>query len=460
MKTQREHWASGFGFIMAAAGSAIGLGSLWRFPYIAGDNGGGAFVLLYILFTFFIGVPIFIAELVIGRRAQRSSIYAYKTLSKKSNNWKAIGWLNLITCFIILSFYCVVSGWCLNYTLMSLNQFTLGKTPTEIHDTFDIVYTSTDINLFWLIIFILLNVGVVYRGIRKGIEYWSRILTPALLFILIGLFIYGFTMPGFAKAARFVLYPNFAKLTPSAVLNALGMSFFTLSVGLGIILTYGSYLRPHANLPKTGFIVATMTLIVSLMAAMMIFPIVFTFHFPPEGGPGLVFQTMPILFAKLPGSLVISTAFFLLLVFTALTSSISLFEVIVSNLTEIFSWTRKKALISTAIATFALGIPSALSGSSALFPNWKIIYGKDFFNTMNYISASWMMPIAGLLTTLFIGYFMEKDEVFAEFEQGSTLGWLYRPWRFTVRYLCPIAVVLIILEQTDALSIYHLLHNN
>lgn len=447
MKSQREHWASGFGFIMAAAGSTIGLGSLWRFPYISGDNGGGAFVLLYILFTFFIGVPLFIAELVIGRKTQQAPIFAYRNLSKKSQNWKIIGWLNLLTCFIILSFYCVVSGWCLNYAFMSLNQFTLGKTPTEIRSIFETVYTSSDINLFWLLIFILLNLFIVQRGIRKGIEYWSRILTPALFFILVGLFIYGFTMPGFSDAARFILYPNFSKLTAAAVLNALGMSFFTLSVGLGIVLTYGSYLRPSTNLPKAGVVVATLTLIVSLMAALTVFPIVFTFNFPPEGGPGLVFQTMPILFAKLPGNLVISTAFFLLLVFTALTSSISLFEVVVANMTELFSYSRQKAMLIAACATFVLGIPSALSGSKALFPNWATIYGKDFFSTMNDVTATWMMPIAGLLTALFIGYFTEKDAVFAEFEQGTKLRGVYSIWRFAVRYLCPIAVILIILDR-------------
>lgn len=432
---------------MATAGSTIGLGSLWRFPYISGDNGGGAFVLLYILFTFFIGVPLFIAELVIGRKTQQAPIFAYRNLSKKSQNWKIIGWLNLLTCFIILSFYCVVSGWCLNYAFMSLNQFSLGKTPTEIRSIFETVYTSSDINLFWLLIFILLNLFIVQRGIRKGIEYWSRILTPALFFILIGLFIYGFTMPGFSDAARFILYPNFAKLTPAAVLNALGMSFFTLSVGLGIVLTYGSYLRPSASLPKAGLVVATLTLIVSLMAALTIFPIVFTFNFPPEGGPGLVFQTMPILFAKLPGNLVISTAFFLLLVFTALTSSISLFEVVVANMTELFSYSRQKAMLIAACATFILGIPSALSGSKALFPNWTTIYGKDFFSTMNDVTATWMMPLAGLLTALFIGYFTEKDAVFAEFEQGTKLRGVYSIWRFAVRYLCPIAVIIIILDR-------------
>lgn len=453
MKGQREHWASHFGFIMAAAGSAIGLGSLWRFPYVAGDNGGGAFVLLYILFTFLLGVPIFIGELIIGRKTQRSPVFAYQELSRQSGNWRMVGYLNMLTSFIILSFYCVVAGWCLNYALMSLNQFTVGQSPEEIRSIFDTVYTSSDLNIFWLLIFILLNVGVVYKGIRKGIEKWSRILTPALLFILIALFAYATTFSGFSKAVHFIFYPNFSKLTPSVILNALGMAFFTLSVGLGIIVTYGSYLKPSENLPRTAFIVAIMTLLVSLMAALMIFPIVFTFDFPPEGGPGLIFKTMPILFSKLPGNLVISTVFFLLFVFTALTSSISLLEVLVSNLMELFSWKRSKAAILSSIGIFIFGIPSALSGSKALFPNWSKIYGSTFFDTMNYITASWMMPISGLLTAIFLGFVMKKELCREEFSKGTAFTYLFNPWFFTVRYIAPIAVILIILEQAGILNL-------
>lgn len=420
---------------------------------MAGENGGGAFVLLYILFTLIIGVPIFIAELIIGRNTQRSPIFAFQELSKQSSNWKMVGWLTLITSFVILSFYCVVSGWCLNYALMSLNQFYLGKTPDQIRAVFDTVYASSDLNIFWFFIFILLNVGVVFGGVRKGIEHWSRILTPALLFILIAMFFYAFTLSGFGEAVKFIFYPNLEKLTPSAVLNALGMAFYTMSVGLGIIVTYGSYLKPSENLPKTSFIVSLMTMLVSLMAAMMIFPIVFTFNFPAEGGPGLVFKTMPILFTKLPGSLVISTVFFLLFVFTSLTSSISMVEVMVANMMELFNWKRAKAVIVSALGIFILGIPSALSGSGALFPNWKAVYGKDFFDTMNYITASWMMPVAGLLTTIFIGYVMNKEVTRSEFMQGTGARLLYRPWFFIMRYIAPIGIIFIILEEAGIVDI-------
>ncbi|NBO24534.1 MAG: sodium-dependent transporter, partial [Chlamydiae bacterium] len=435
----REHWSTRIGFIMAAAGSAIGLGSLWRFPYTVGENGGAAFVLLYALFTFFLGLPVFISELVVGRNTQKSAVFAYQSLSHVESNWKMLGYLNILSCFIILAFYSVVSGWCLSYTLMSLTQFTQGKTPEEIKGVFNILASSPGINLFWLFLFLGLNVGVVFSGVKKGIEHWSKILMPILLVLLLFLFGYSLTLEGFPQAFEFIMKPDFSKLTPAAILNALGMAFFTLSVGLGIILTYGSYMGPKEDIPKTSFIVATMTFIVSMISALMIFPIVFTFGLAPEGGPGLVFQTLPILFAKLPGEVILSTIFFSLLFFTAITSSISLLEMLVANFMEIFLLPRKKATIYTALITFIIGIPCALSSSDLLFANWKAIYGKDFFETMNYLTSSWMMPISGLLSTIFVGWKMEKRIFESELLSGTKMTYLLKPIFFSVKWLAPIS---------------------
>ena len=453
MNTIREHWGSKMGFVMAAAGSAIGLGSLWRFPYVAGDNGGGAFVLLYLIFTFLISLPVFIAALMVGRASQQSPVLAYSSLRNNSANWKLLGYLNMLTCFIILAYYCVVSGWCLNYALMSITQFTKGKTPEEIKDVFNIVYRSPDLNLFWLFIILALNVGIVLSGVRKGIERWSKILMPSLLLILVGLLVYGMTLDGFKQAFHFIFKPDFGKLSPSVILNALGMSFFTLSVGLGINVTYGSYLSENESIPKTSLIIAIMTVAVSLFAAMMIFPVVFTFDFTPEGGPGLIFQTMPVLFEKLPASLFLSTIFFVLVVFTALTSSIALLEVIVANLIETVGFSRKKAVLLTAGAIFLLGIPCALAGTDYLFPNWKAVYGKNFFDTMDYITASWMMPISALLTTLFVGWFLDKDIAKKQFNLGNRARFLYYPWRFFMRYLAPFVVIIILLQKGGIIDI-------
>jgi neurotransmitter:Na+ symporter, NSS family len=453
MKPQREHWGSRIGFIMAAAGSAIGLGSLWRFPYITGQNGGGVFVLLYLLFTFIIAIPVFASELIIGRTTQRSPISAFAELSNNSASWKLLGYLNVLTPFLILTYYCVVSGWCVNYALMSLNQFTLGRTPEQIRDLFDILYKSADINVFWLFIFILLNVSVVMGGVRKGIEHWSRILTPALMILLAGLFVYSTTLDGFGAALHYVFYPDFSKLTASSFLAALGMAFFTLSVGLGIIITYGSYMKQSEDIPKTGFIVGCMTVLVSIFSAMMIFPIIFTFGFEPEAGAGLVFKTLPVLFSKVPGTLAISTIFFILLLFTALTSSISLFEVLVANLIEMLNWSRKKAVFLSAAAVFIFGIPSALAGSGALFPNWQVLYKKDFFGTLDYLTGSWMLPLAALFTTIFIGWFMDKQVTRDEFFKGTTIGYFYKPWFFLMRWIAPVAIILVILQEGGIIDV-------
>lgn len=453
MTKQREHWGSKLGFIMATAGSAIGLGSLWRFPYIAGDNGGGAFVFLYLLFTLFIGIPAFIAELVMGRRAQKSVVGAFSNLAHKSENWKMAGWLNIATSFLILSYYSVIAGWGLNYAFMSINQFSSGKSAEEIRGVFDIMYTSPDINILWHFIFMLLTVGVVFGGIRKGIEYWSKILTPALMVILGGLFIYALTLEGFGEAARFVLWPDFSKLTPRGILDALGMSFFTLSVGLGIVTTYGSYMTRKEDIPGTSFIIGVVSVLVSLFAALMIFPIVFSFGFTPEAGPGLVFKTLPVLFEQLPGTLIISTVFFVLFVFTALTSSISLLEVLVANLMEVLLWTRKKAVLIAGIACFIVGIPSALSGSGSIFPEWKAMYGTDFFGTLDYITGSWMMPIGGLLSILFVGWFIDKKAAKEEFLFGVQMKWFLGPWLLLLRWVAPIAILIIILQEGEIIDI-------
>lgn len=453
MKQAREHWGSRLGFIMAAAGSAIGLGSLWKFPYLTGKNGGGIFVILYLAFTIFISLPVFLAELVIGRNTQKSAISAFGDLSNQSTQWKGVGWLSVLTTFFILSYYCIVSGWCLNYALMSINNFTLGRTPEEISAIFGSLYTSADINLFWNFVFILLNVGVVYGGIRKGIEYWSKIITPALLVLLIGLFCYSTTLEGFGEAFRFVFYPDSSKLTATAILDALGMSFFTLSVGLGIIITYGSYMKSTEDIPKTGAIISSMTLLVSLFASLMIFPIIFTFGFKPEQGAGLVFKTLPVLFSKMPGTLVLSSLFFLLLVFTALTSTISLFEVLVANLMELCSWSRTKAVLTSSAGVFILGIPSALAGSGSLFAKWQVMYNKDFFDTMDYVTQNWMLPFAALFTTIFIGWYVDKRLTLAEISKGTRLLKWLPIWFFCVRWLAPAAIIIIILQEGGIIDI-------
>lgn len=449
----RESWGSRLGFLMATAGSAIGLGSLWKFPYVTGENGGGFFVLAYLVFTFLIGVPIFMAELLIGRSAQKAPVGAFAEMSGMQKNWRFIGWSSVLATYLITSYYSVVAGWALNYAIMSLLNFSAGKTPDQISEVFDILYDAGGINLLWTFLFITLTTGIVYRGIRKGIEFWAKILTPALLIILILLFLFSATLSGFSEAFFFIFSPDASKLKPSSLLQALGLACFTLSVGMGILITYGSYMRKHDDIPKTAFTVASMDILVSLLASLMIFPIIFTFKFSPEEGPGLLFKTLPILFHKLPGTVLISTTFFLLVVFAALTSAISVMEVMVATVTESFGWPRSKGALAVGLAAFILAIPSALSGSGGLFKNWPSMYGKTFFDTIDYFSFTWLLPLNAIFTSIFAGWIINRMAKRSGFLEGSSWEWVFAPWLFLVRWLVPIAVVLIMLQEGGILDI-------
>lgn len=451
MPKLHEHWASRLGFIMATSGSAVGLGSLWRFPYIAGENGGGAFVLLYVLFTFCIGLPVFIGELIIGRKTQKSAILAYSELTNQSRTWRSLGWLNLSISLITLSYYSVVSGWCLSYALMSLTQFSAGKSSEEIKQIFFLLRSSPGINVLWSSIFLLINVGVIVGGIQKGIEYWSKILMPCLWFILMSLFFYSLSLPGFPGACHFIFSPDFSQLSSDGILSALGMAFFTLSVSLGVIITYGSYMQQEDNIPVNAFIITILTTLVSLIAALVIFPAVFTFGLPPQGGPGLIFQTLPIVFAKLPGTIFISTIFFLLLLFAALTSTISLLEMLVANLIELYEFSRKRAIAICITLAWIVGLPSMLSGSGVMFAEWEKIYSKNFFDTVSFLTANWLMPISAFCLTFLIGWRANRNVIIEEFNQGVGYSFVSSMWFFIIRWISPFVLFIILLQELGIL---------
>lgn len=453
MEKQREHWGSRLGFILAAAGSAVGLGTLWKFPYVTGENGGGLFVLVYLFCTFFIGIPVFMAELILGRRAQRGAVGVFIALSKSSTFWKSVGWIGVASSFLIMTYYSVVAGYGLNYVLMSLNQFYLNRTPQDIVAIYDTLVQSGDISLFWHFVFTALTISLVYPGVRHGIEYWAKFMTIGLLFMLLGLCAYSMTLDGFGEAVRFIFYPDISRFKPSAALEALGLSFFTLSLGQGIMLTYGSYMRRSEDIPKTGFIIGTTIIAISILAGLMIFPIIFTFGFEPQGGPGLVFKTLPFLFGQLPGALLISTVFFILLVFTALTSSVALVEVVSANLIDLMGWSRKKSVLAVGISCFICGIPSALSGSGGLFANWSLMYGKNFFQTIDSLVSVWLLPLGGLGVSIFAGWILEQTASRDEFNSGTNMRWLWRPWLFFVRWLCPAAILAILLQTSGLIDV-------
>jgi neurotransmitter:Na+ symporter, NSS family len=458
MKKQREHWGSQIGFVMAAAGSAIGLGTLWLFPYTAGKNGGGLFVLLYFCLVLLIGVPLLIAELVIGRRSQKGAVCTFTTLHKSNSGWKLIGWLGVGASFLIMSYYSVIAGWGLNYILMSLNQFWEGRSAEEIHEVFNTLRSSGDITLFWHFIFTLLTTLVVYQGVRKGIEHWSRIMTSGLLVLLIALVTYSVTLDGFTDALHFIFYPDFARFKPSGALEALGLSLYTLSLAQGIMITYGSYMKTSDNIPKTAGIIGSMIILIGIMASTMIFTIIFTYSSDPHAaehvGPGLVYQTLPVIFSHMhSGSLIISTAFFVMLVFAGLTSAVPLIEVITANFIDLYGWPRKRTVMFVAAATFIFGIPSALTGCRGIFANWEVIYGLNFFDTMVSLVGTWLLPIGGCLFSIFVGWVLDKKVVYEAFMAGTTYKCLFAPWRFLLRWVIPLATLLILLCKSNIIDI-------
>jgi NSS family neurotransmitter:Na+ symporter len=364
-----------------------------------------------------------------------------------------VGWLGVAASFIIMTYYSVLAGWGLNYVLLSLNQFYVGRSAQEISQVFDTLAASGDITLFWQFLFMVLTVAVVYPGVRQGIEFWSKFMTTTLLVLLVGLCIFATTLSGFGEAVHFIFYPDLSRFKPSSAMEALGLAFYTMSLGQGIMLTYGSYMRKEDNIPKTSLIIGFMTIVVALLASLTIFPVVFSFGVPPQEGPGLVFKTLPLLFSKLPGALIISSLFFILFVFTALTSAIALTEVVVANFMDLWGWTRHKAVLIVGAAMYICGIPCALSSTDWLFGKWKLIYGKNFFNTMNDLVSFWMIPICGLLIAIYTGWVLDKRIAEEEFKTGSRMYWLWKPWIFFTKWVAPIAILVIIFQKTGVINI-------
>ncbi len=447
----RGQWSSRFGFVLAAAGSAVGLGNVWKFPYIAGENGGGLFVLIYLACIAVVGLPVMIAEVLIGRRAQRSPAGAFGRILGEQTAWRLVGWMGVVAGFVILSYYSVVAGWTLNYTFMSINRFFVGKDAEQIGQAFGVLYGAGDINIFWHFLFMITTVGIVIGGVQRGIEAWSRVLMPALLVMMLAFVIDAAFQPGFGRAMGFLFAPHSEKLSPAGILEALGHSFFTLSLGMGAMLTYGSYLSKERDLVASSVLVSVLDTIVALMACVVLFPIIFSFGMEPEAGPGLVFKSMPIALSQMGGGVVLTIVFFALLFFAALTSAISLLEVVASTVIDQLGWPRRRAVMACGTAIFLFGIPSALSGSGALFGKWSALFGKNFFDSMDYLASNWLLPLGGLFIALFVGWAMPEKMRREEFELGSKFGRFYGVWLFTLRFVVPLAVLAVWLFSVEIL---------
>ncbi len=441
----RSHWSSSFSFFLVAVGSAVGLGNIWKFPYIAGENGGGAFVLIYLLFIALIGLPIFIAELYLGRQAQSNIVHAFNVIEKKKSNWRVIGHMGIISAFVILSFYSVVGGWIIDYFLKALTFSFEAQSTENINSMLNNLFASPVKQISYHFIFMLLTFLIVLGGISKGIERWSKILMPAFFVLLLGLFFYSATTEGFSKSLSFLFSPNFTKLTASGILEAVGHSFFTLSLGMGAIMTYGSYLEKKEDLIKTGFFIGVADTVIALMAGIVIFSIVFTYGMEPGSGPKLMFQTLPALFSKDVSGSYIAISFFGLVLFAALTSSVSLLQVVVSYFEETSKLSRKTLISLISLSIFSLGILSALSTN--VLADFYVIEGNTFFDTFDKLSSHYLLPIGGFLMAIFFGWKVDPNHIKEIFQKHPKTRFYFFVLLWSNRILAPMAIFIMILNS-------------
>ena len=443
-----SQWQSSIGFIAAAAGSAVGLGNIWKFPYITGENGGGTFVLFYLLCIAVLGLPIMIAEVIIGRTTQSSPVRAFQRLSRGQRWWQLVGMLGVFSGILILSFYSVVAGWGLHYLYLSIiGGFPQNPDPQAYGDLFDSLVRSPRLNIWWHSVFMGITITVVLRGIRGGIERFANWAMLALLLLLAGLAIYATTLPGFLPAVEFVF--GFSKsFTWRSALEALGHAFFSLSLGIGVMLTYGSYLKRQNDVIGTSVIIAIADTIVALGSCLVLFPIVFSVGLEPSAGPGLIFINLPIALLQIPFRQ-IGLLFFLLLFLAALTSAVSLLEMAVSFAIDSLGWSRNMAAAVMGGSIYLLGIPVAVSGGEGFFgAGLKQTIGMTWFDAVDYLSSNWLLPLGGIGISLFVGWHMSSESKAIAFGEGSKLGsvqWLYSSWLLAIRWLCPVVILLVML---------------
>ena len=446
-KSIHGQWSSRLAFVLAATGSAVGLGNIWRFPYITGENGGGAFVLVYLLCILFVGIPIMMAEIMLGRRGRQSPINTMHTLAEEEGlniNWRYLGWLGMAAGFLILSFYSVVAGWTLDYIFRAGSGSFTVATDEEIGDIF-INLLSNPERLFILhTLFMAITTIVVSMGVKSGLERAVKFLMPALFILLLLMVGYAMSTNGFNQGLTYLFKPDFSSLSAEGFLAALGQAFFSLSLGMGAIMIYGSYLPEHTSILKTTVSIAFFDTVVAILAGMAIFPLVFAYGLKPDSGAGLIFVTLPIAFGQMPYGQFFGMGFFILLMFAAWTSSISLLEPAVAWLVENRGISRARSAAVAGIVAWLLGIGSVLS-----FNLWKDLklFGKTYFDMMDYITSNVMLPVGGLLVAIFAAWLMSRQSSFDEFNFSKTST--FELWRFIVRYIAPIGVVLIFLHAID-----------
>lgn len=438
------HWSSRLAFILAVSGSAVGLGNVWRFPYVAGENGGGAFVLVYLVCVFAIGLPVMMAEILIGRRGRRNPVATMQLLGEEESgnrNWRIVGLLGIVGGVIILSYYSVIAGWAVGYIWESAAGSFVGATREQIGGIFGELTGNALVAGGWHTLFMLISVFVVARGVERGLEQAVRVLMPALIGLLLLLLGYSMMQGAFEQGVDFLFEPRFEELTAGSILEAMGQAFFTLSVGMGAIMAYGAYLPEDASISRTSVAVVLADTGVALLAALVIFPIVFANDISPEGGPGLVFLALPVAFGQMPGGVIVATIFFVLLTFAAWTSAISLMEPAVAWCMETLKLSRVGAASTVGSIIWLLGWLSVVSFGP--MQNVQFLAGTIFDN-FDYLTNNIMLPVGGLAIVVFAGWAMAKNSTADEIDPEAGTG--YRLWRFSARVVAPIAIVLVLLN--------------
>ena len=436
----RDGFGSKLGIIAAAAGSAVGLGNIYRFPCELGNNGGGAFLAVYLLIVLCLGVPVMLSEFIIGRRAQKNPIGAFKVLRPHSG-WPIIGYMGVFCAFIIMAFYSTVAGWTLEYIVKSVGNQFQGKELSIVEQEFADFHEMGWKNVLWQGVFIFLTGFVVFKGVADGIEKYAKILMPVLVAILIVLGIRAVTLPGAREGLAFLFKPDFSKITGSVLISALGQAFFSLSMGMGVLITYGSYIKKNDNLTTTALSVTLSDTLIAVLAGVVIFPAAFSFGVQPTAGMGLVFNTLPMIFNQMAGGYFFCIIFFVLLAVAALTSTISLLEVIVAYFVEEIHISRRWATVIASLGCMALGVFASLSLKS---DTGFTIAGLSFFDSLDFVSAKVLLPVGALFIVIFVGWVMGKHTFNEEITNNGKLKLSIKSViYFIIKYLAPLAIAVI-----------------
>lgn len=453
-KNKRETFSSGVAVFFATLGSAVGLGNIWKFPYFTGENGGAAFLIIYLLCVIFVGLPVMISEFYIGRKTRKNVMGAVKKLSNK-RIWESIGVLGLVAAYLIMFFYSSVGGWVYSYTFRAIRGEFKGVTK----ESAELLFNQTTIGpvspIIWQIIIISVVSLILILGVKSGIERITKTLMPVLLILIVICDIRALTLPGAKAGINFLFKPDFSHITGAVILAALGLAFFKLSIGMGTMVTYSSYFTDDNNLMGTSIKVALADTLVSILAGIAVFPAVFSFGMKPEGGPGLLFNTIPLVFSKMLGGGILLIAFFMLASIASTTAMISMYEVVIAYFTEEKGMSRKKAVIINAIVVIIIGSLASLSSNPKALLGDVTVFGKGFFDVFDWISSNVILPIGGILIAILVGYFVPKEDIKRELSNNGNIKnkMFINIYYFILRNITPILLIIVFLSSIGILKL-------